>query len=187
MNAKDKFLSDLFSRKEPHTELIAKTKQEIKNIIQESQKITDEIRAANPERAELTDPKDVLELSGIQQQLDKDTLMLQYSLGEKRSYLWVVTPNSLQSYELPGQEKIAKAANYFKSLLQQQLIQGASAEENAEAVADVGKAADAFSQIILEPVAGKLGNKRLVIVGDGILHQVPFAALNESRKSSASA
>ncbi|QFS47094.1 CHAT domain-containing tetratricopeptide repeat protein [Nostoc sphaeroides] len=187
LNAKDKFLSDLFSRKEPPTELIAKTKQEITNIIQESQSISEKIRATNPERAELIDPKDVLELSGIQQQLDQDTVMLQYSLGEERSYLWVVTPNSLESYELPAQEKIAKAANKFNSFVKQPLNQGATAEDNAEAVANTGEAADALSQIILAPVAGKLGNKRLVIVADGILHQVPFAALNEPRKSSASA
>ncbi|MEH1861458.1 MAG: CHAT domain-containing protein [Nostoc sp.] len=187
LNAKDKFLSDLFSRKEPPTELIAKTKQEITNIIQESQSISEKIRATNPERAELIDPKDVLELSGIQQQLDRDTVMLQYSLGEERSYLWVVTPNSLESYELPGQEKIAKAANKFNSFVKQPLTQGATAADNAEAVANTGEAADALSQIILAPVAGKLGNKRLVIVADGILHQVPFAALNEPRKSPASA
>ncbi|MEA5626322.1 CHAT domain-containing protein [Nostoc sp. UHCC 0251] len=187
LNAKDKFLSDLFSQKEPPTELIAKTKQEITNIIQESQSISEKIRATNPERAELIDPKDVLELSGIQQQLDQDTVMLQYSLGEERSYLWIVTPNSLESYELPGQEKIAKAANKFNSFVKQPLNQGATAADNAEAVANTGEAADALSQIILAPVAGKLGNKRLVIVADGILHQVPFAALNELRKSPASA
>ncbi|MEH2389119.1 MAG: tetratricopeptide repeat protein [Nostoc sp.] len=187
LNAKDKLLSDLFSRKEPPTELITKTKQEITNIIQESQSISEKIRATNPERAELIDPKDVLELSGIQQQLDQDTVMLQYSLGKERSYLWVVTPNSLQSYELPGQEKIAKAANKFNSFVKQPLTQGATAADNAEAVANTGKAADALSQIILAPVAGKLGNKRLVIVADGILHQVPFAALDEPRKLPASA
>ncbi|MEH2045436.1 CHAT domain-containing protein [Nostoc sp.] len=187
LNAKDKFLSDLFSRKEPPTELITKTKQEITNIIQESQSISEKIRATNPERAELIDPKDVLELSGIQQQLDQDTVMLQYSLGEERSYLWVVTPNSLQSYELPGQEKIAKAANKFNSLLKQKLIDRGTPEDNAPTFANTDKAADALSQIILAPVAGKLGNKRLVIVADGILHQVPFAALNEPRKSPASA
>ncbi|WP_246844415.1 CHAT domain-containing protein [Hydrocoleum sp. CS-953] len=34
-----------------------------------------------------------------------------------------------------------------------------------------------LSQILLSPVANKLGNKRLLIVGDGILQTIPFAAL----------
>ncbi|WP_366838582.1 DUF2225 domain-containing protein [Nostoc sp. LPT] len=179
-------LSDLLSQKGSSTELINKTNQEIINIIQESQKLTAKIRATNPERAELTDPEDILQLPGIQQQLDKDTILLQYSLGEKRSYLWVVTPNSLESYELPGQEKIVEAAKHLNSLLQPKqslLIQGGTLEDNAQTFANTEKAADALSQLILNDVAGKLGNKRLVIVADGILHQVSFAALNEPRKS----
>ncbi|WP_292774809.1 tetratricopeptide repeat protein [Nostoc sp. NMS9] len=182
-------LSDLLSQKGSSTELINKTNQEITNIIQESQKLTAKIRATNPERAELTDPEDILQLPGIQQQLDKDTILLQYSLGEKRSYLWVVTPNSLESYELPGQEKIVEAAKHLNSLLQPKqslLIQGGTLEDNAQTFANTEKAAIAVSELILKPVAGKLENKRLVIVADGILHQVSFAALNEPRKSAAS-
>ena len=38
-------------------------------------------------------------------------------------------------------------------------------------------AAAQLSQMLLEPVAEQLGNKRLLIVSDGILHYLPFAAL----------
>ncbi|MCC5617034.1 tetratricopeptide repeat protein [Nostoc sp. CHAB 5836] len=176
-------LSDLLSQKGSSTELINKTNQEITNIIQESQKLTAKIRATKPERAELTDPEDILQLPGIQQQLDKDTILLQYSLGKERSYLWVVTPNSLQSYELPGQEEIAKAANNFNIFVKQPLIENPTPVDIADAITNTEKTANALSQLILNDVAGKLGNKRLVIVADGILHQVSFAALNEPRKS----
>lgn len=177
-------LSDLLSQKGSSTELINKTNQEITNIIQELQKVTAKIRATNPEYAELTNPKDILQLPGIQQQLDKDTILLQYSLGKERSYLWVVTPNSpLESYELPGQEEIAKAANKFNSFVKEPLIDNPTPVDIADAIAETEKTADALSQLILNDVAGKLGNKRLVIVADGILHQVSFAALNEPRKS----
>ncbi|MBL1198988.1 MAG: tetratricopeptide repeat protein [Nostoc sp. GBBB01] len=185
-------LSEFLSREKlPPTELINKTNQEITNLLQESQQITAKIRAANPERAELTNPKDILQLPEIQQQLDKDTILLQYSLGKERSYLWVVTPNFLESYELPGEEKIVKAANDLNSLLQPKekkvlLIQGGTPEDNAQTFAETEKAVNVLSEIILKPLTGKLGNKRLVIVADGILHQVSFAALNEPKKSPAS-
>src|SRR5581483_10802525 len=57
--------------------------------------------AAEKEIAALTQPQP-LELSEIQQQLDRDTMLLEYALGEKRSYLWVVTPTAISSYELPS-------------------------------------------------------------------------------------
>jgi hypothetical protein len=49
--------------------------------------------------AALTQSKPVT-LAEIQQQVLDDTLHLQYSLGEERSYLWAVTKTSLTSYEL---------------------------------------------------------------------------------------
>ncbi|MEH2348724.1 MAG: trypsin-like serine protease [Nostoc sp.] len=48
---------------------------------------------------------------------------------------------------------------------------------------DKGKAANELSQLILAPVADKLGQKRLVIVGDEALQYIPFAALTTSTKS----
>ncbi len=123
----------------------------------------------------------------IQQQLDKDTILLQYSLGEKYSYLWAVTPDSFQSYELPKQEEIEKAASTLYTLLHSPPIQGASAQEKAKAVAKTAKAANELSQLILAPVANKLGGKRLVVVTDGILYKIPFAVLTEPGKSVAAA
>jgi CHAT domain-containing protein len=98
---------------------------------------------------------------------------LQYSLGEERSYLWAVTPDSLHSYELPGREQIDKAAkNLYNNYLRNVGYQGVSPEETA-------KAAKELSQLILAPLADKLGQKRLVIVGDETLQYIPFAALTD--------
>jgi hypothetical protein len=47
----------------------------------------------------LTQSKPVT-LAEIQQQVLDDTLLLQYSLGEERSYLQAVTKTSITSYEL---------------------------------------------------------------------------------------
>ncbi|MGI8503099.1 MAG: CHAT domain-containing protein, partial [Hassallia sp.] len=108
----------------------------------------------------------------IQQQLDKDTVLLQYSLGKDRSYLWAVTPDSLDSYELPGQKQIEDAANNFREVivLGRKLIN----RNNPNAI---NKPASQLTKIILAPVANKLGKKRLVIVADGVLQNIPFAAL----------
>ena len=82
-------------------------------LLQEYQQIQTRIRTASPRYAALTQPQP-LTLPEIQKQiLDDNTILLQYSLGEDRSYLWVVTSTGLTSYELPKQADIETAANSF--------------------------------------------------------------------------
>ncbi|BAY93195.1 MULTISPECIES: CHAT domain-containing tetratricopeptide repeat protein [unclassified Tolypothrix] len=143
--------------------------KEISNLLTQYQELQAKIRATSPVYAQLSniDPeKNILKLPQIQQQLDKDTLLLQYSLGEERSYLWAVTPTSMQVYTLPPRQEIEK--------LTQQLIQDLKSPIVSEATIASSKK---LSQIILAPVADKLPGKRLVIVADGALQTLPFAAL----------
>jgi len=110
-------------------------------------------------------------LSDIQEQiLDEDTVLLEYAFGEERSYLWLVTKTNIQSYELPNQETIEVTAQEFYEYL---TVPSLRVRENKTAVAGLK-----LSQMILPPaVAGQLGNKRLLIVGDGILQYIPFSAI----------
>ncbi|MEH2242089.1 CHAT domain-containing tetratricopeptide repeat protein [Nostoc sp.] len=181
IDARDKQLSELLSKKESPVQLVATTKQQIEDLLKQQQDLKANIRANNFEYAALKYPQP-LTLPQIQQQLDQGSLLLQYSLGKERSYLWVVTPNSLKSYELANSEKINKAATNLKQQLTRPLIAGASPEEQAQAVTDTTKAAQELSQLIIAPVAGQLGQKRLVIVADGILHQIPFAVLSDQNR-----
>ncbi|MBD6620267.1 CHAT domain-containing protein [Komarekiella sp. 'clone 1'] len=175
INAREQILSELSSRKETPEQLLTNTKQQIQDLLKQQRELEVKIRANNPEYADLIYPQP-LTLKQIQQQLDKDTLLLQYSLGEERSYLWAVTPDSLNSYELPKREQIDKAAkNLYNNYLKNPGMLGVSPEETA-------KAANELSQLILAPVADKLGQKRLVIVGDDALQYIPFAALTTSTK-----
>jgi CHAT domain-containing protein/Flp pilus assembly protein TadD len=148
---------------------IERLSTEITNLLNQYQEVQAKIRASNPEYAKLTNPdpdKDILKLPQIQQQLDKDTLLLQYSLGEERSYLWAVTPTSMQVYRLPPREEIEKVATKFHQSLQQGSASDLSIPN-----------AQQLSKLILAPVADKLPGKRLVIVADGGLQTIPFAAL----------
>ncbi|MBD2354489.1 tetratricopeptide repeat protein [Tolypothrix sp. FACHB-123] len=148
---------------------IQRLKQEIANLTNQYEQLQAQIRTSNPEYAKLTNPdpdKDILKLPQIQQQLDQDTLLLQYSLGEERSFLWAVTSTSMQVYTLPPREEIEKVATRFHSSLQQETAGEFAIEE-----------AQKLSQLILAPVAEQLPGKRLVIVADGGLQTIPFAAL----------
>ncbi|OYD95136.1 hypothetical protein CDG77_10410 [Nostoc sp. 'Peltigera membranacea cyanobiont' 213] len=149
--------------------VIQKLATEITNLLSQYQQLQAKIRTTSPVYAKLTNPdpeKDILKLPQIQQQLDKDTLLLQYSLGEERSYLWAVTTSSMQAYTLPGREEIEKIATRLHQSLQHPTASDLS-------IASAKK----LSQIILAPVADRLLQKRLVIVADGALQTIPFAAL----------
>ncbi|MDZ7961069.1 MAG: CHAT domain-containing protein [Aulosira sp. DedQUE10] len=91
---------------------------------------------------------------------------MQYSLGEERSYLWAVTTSSMQAYTLPRRQEIEKIATRLHQSLQQPTASDLS-------IASAKK----LNQIILAPVADQLLRKRLVIVADGALQTIPFAAL----------
>ncbi len=166
--AQEKILVKLINQKQPAKDTIKQTEAEIQNIINQQKQLKAKIRAQNPERDKLTNPEP-LKLPQIQQQLDKDTVFLQYSLGEERSYLWLVTPTSLNSYELPSGEEIEKVAKEFHSELATNNLPIDSAQK--------------LSKMILAPVQDKLAGKRLVIVADGVLQQIPFAALADPNNS----
>ncbi|NEP12623.1 MAG: tetratricopeptide repeat protein [Symploca sp. SIO2C1] len=152
--------------------------KEREQLLSQYQQIKAQIRATSPRYAALTQPQP-LTLTEIQQQvLDEDTLLLQYSLGRERSYLWAVTKTSLHSYQLPPQADIETAAKQFYELLstpgfQLEDTRGSIQVEKLKPT----KAVNQLSQMLLAPVAAQLGDKRLLIVSDGALQYIPFSAL----------
>jgi CHAT domain-containing protein len=133
----------------------------------EYERIEAQIRIKSPAYAALMQPQP-LTLEEIQSQvLDADTLLLEYSLGEERSYLWAVTQTSVSFYELPSRSEIeADAEDYFDLVA-----------HDSQNRADLEQKAASLSGTLLGPVAPELKEKRLLIVADGELENIPFAAL----------
>jgi CHAT domain-containing protein/tetratricopeptide (TPR) repeat protein len=131
--------------------------------IQESQ---NKLRVENPAYAALKYPEPIT-LKEIQQKvLDRDTVMLQYSIGKERSYLWFVTPTTIQSYSLPGEKELEEIAKPFHSTL-----------TSSGSINDVKRTGDKLFNLIISPVANQLAGKRLLVVADGVLQYIPFSAL----------
>jgi len=158
---------------------------EIDALTTQLQTVKGQIRATSPRYAALTQPQP-LNLKDIQQQLlDDDTLLLEYSLGEERSYLWVASKSSLVTYELPKRADIEKVARRLYVLMTAPNQQAPGADPNrglrvARAAGNDRQLQDAIitlSQQVIVPAAGLLGTKRLLVVADGALQYVAFAAL----------
>jgi CHAT domain-containing protein len=154
-------------------ERAASLNKDISALEDEYQQVQVSIRQASPAYAALTQPQP-LGLKEIQAQLDQGTMLLEYSLGEEHSYVWAVTQSSLKAYELPGRETIEKATRVVYDLLTTRGRSQPSEDlQLRNAIAEL-------SQMVLGPVSSDLGKKRLVIVADGALQYVPFAALSVS-------
>jgi tetratricopeptide (TPR) repeat protein len=156
--------------------------KEIDSITAEYEEVEAQIRASSPRYAALTQPQP-LTLPEIQQQvLDPQTLLLEYVLGEKASYLFVVSPTAIATYQLPKRAEIEAATRKVRELAT--APQPRPGETGAERQARIRAArsnywpsAAALSRILLGPAASQLRGKRLLIVADGALQYLPFGAL----------
>ncbi|HWX42015.1 MAG TPA: CHAT domain-containing protein [Blastocatellia bacterium] len=154
---------------------IAAFKNDLTELTAEYEALEAQIRAESPRYAALTQPG-ALSLAEIRKQiLDPDTVLLEYSLGKERSYLWAVTADSVRAYELPARGKVEAAAKA--------LYKWAASPEQPGQPHRVNRAHGArspaleLSNMILAPAAASLKSKRLVIVADGPLQYVPFSTL----------
>ncbi len=155
----------------PHTpEQAEALSAEIDDLLTQYRQVQTLLRVTSPRYAALTQPQP-LTLTQIQEQvLDDDTILLEYSLGKERSYLWVVTKTSLTSYTLPPREEIEQSAKQFRNAL---TIPSLRIRRSI-----FTQTSNALSQLILGPAADFLDDdKRLLIVSDGALQYIPFAAL----------
>ena len=156
--------------------------REIDALQEELHQAQAEIRERNPRYAALTEPQP-LGVREIQQQvLDDNTILLEYELGDERSYLWAVTPDRVLSYQLPPKAEIeGQARRVYQLLTARQpapgLTVGQQRAREVEADLQYRTEAGRLSKMLLAPVAAQLGTRRLVIVADGALQYLPFAAL----------
>lgn len=157
--------------------------KEVEEVSKDYEQVLSEITASDPRYAALTQspPRS---LSAIQSEiLDPDTLLLEYSLGRERSYLWAVTSTDITAYELPGRDEIESQARTIYGLLtsRNRFVKFEKHDERrvriAKADEEYFRAAPRLSQLLLGPLAAKLKGKRLLIVSDGALQYLPFAAL----------
>lgn len=167
----------------------ARVAHEIETLARDFETLSDQhedvqarIRIRSPRYAQLMQPRSQQRLN-IRELLDDNTILLEYALGEKSSYLWAVTRSSVHGYQLPGRKEIEKAARNLREVLT--IYESARPGEtdidylkrlNISA-AEYRRRASELGRMVLGPVAGRLGTKRLVIVADGALQFIPFESL----------
>ncbi|MBI4748444.1 MAG: CHAT domain-containing protein [Acidobacteria bacterium] len=177
LTSKFAFQAQLVS-KHHKPEQLAELKKEIQAFIENLRQVQAQIRASHPRYAALTQNR-IPGLSEMQSVLDRETVLLEYALGQKRSYLWLVTPTTVTGYELPDQATIEALSQQVCELLtlRNQPNQKKSAPSISKADTQFIQVASQLSRILLGPVYSQVKDKRLLIVTEGALQYVPFAAL----------
>ncbi len=167
-----------------HTEAqIVAANQELETLLTQFQEVQSQIRTGSPRYAALTQPQPLSTKEIQARVLDDETTLLEYSLGEERSFLWAVTPTAINSFVLPKRAEIDSLARRVYDLLtaRNQNLRNETARQKEvridQADLELQKSSATLSQILLGPVAELLGTKRLLIVSDGVLQYIPFGAL----------
>jgi CHAT domain-containing protein len=127
-----------------------------------------DLAAAGPRYDALRQPP-VLSAVDTQRLLGAETVALEYALGEERSVLFVVGATSLEAHRLPPRAAIESAVESGLKAL-------ARPPRGADPAA-ARSALEELSGMLLGPASGAIEGKRLVVVPDGPLQTVPFAAL----------
>jgi CHAT domain-containing protein/tetratricopeptide (TPR) repeat protein len=160
----------------PHTAAQAEAiSAEIRDVTREHDLVEAQMRAARPRSAAFQQAQP-LTLAEIQQQvLDDRTILLEYHFGAERSHLWAVSRESVKVYDLPKASEIETIARRWHDLLSAGPAAGGEDEARTQAAA--------LSAMLIAPAADQLRDRRLLIVADGALQYIPFAALPSPGKA----
>ena len=143
---------------------------QIELLLSEDEQVGAEIRKAMRVSALGQPLGSIMEL---QSALPPDSALLEYYLGERESYLWVVQADRVQSFRLPARVAIENLAARTIARFGGILDRRRSAQTQAAFEADLRR----LSSVLIGPLAGVHLPSRLVLVLDGVLNRVPMAAL----------
>ncbi len=143
-------------------------------LLSESLSKVNEGAETNPKYADLQYPQPVT-LEEVQSLIpDKNTVILEYSLGDTSSFLWVITRREHQLFRLPDRKILQEQVESMRFALLD------TSETNDGFLIEAGHSL--YMQLI-KPAESFLSKKsNLVIIPDGILNYLPFEALLTENK-----
>ena len=131
-----------------------------------------ELRKKNPLYADLLYPEPY-SVERVQRELlrDEDTVLLEYLLGETRSYVWIIFKGGLEVASLPPREEIERAVRRLLSVISQPPTHRTFSDQSRQLC----------TLLIPNNGIGLSRASNLIIVPDGILFYLPFEALLQSK------
>jgi CHAT domain-containing protein/tetratricopeptide (TPR) repeat protein len=183
INTRESRRMDLLKQARPDPAGLAEARKKIDETLEELQRVEASLRESSPRYAALTQPQPLTAAEIQAQVLDGKALLLEYALGETTSFLWLVGPGKIETFKLPGRQRIELVARRYYELVTARNGQRtgetvpawkARVVESDRQIKQVGVE---LSGLILAPVEKRLGSRPLLIVAEGALQYIPFSAL----------
>jgi CHAT domain-containing protein len=133
-----------------------------------------DIRHENPGYADLT-AVEPLRLDEVYDQLDDHTALLEYSLGNKESFVFTVTKNNLAVYRLANEKLISGSIRELNEVISKpEQVWETTESAHSKLVGTASK----LYELLIQPASSQLiGKQRLIIAPDGALNALPFEVL----------
>ncbi len=146
-------------------------RQALKNAEMRLSAWVEDIRAANPEYQKLQYPQPYSWRKVQSEIVKSDIAILEYALGEKRSFLWAFTGQRLRMIPLPGRGVIETQVNAYRRAIAR------APRGQATLKADQALAGKLYETLLRPADTFLRPGTRVLIIPDGILYYLPFEAL----------
>ena len=138
-----------------------------------------QVRYSNPQYANLEHPEP-LPVERIQRELlDSDTGLIEYVVGEEKSFAWLVSKNKISYAVMPSEKELNRLiGDYRKSIAEKS--NGPAAKQS---MASFNVQSRQLYHLLIQPFEGSLSSlRRLIIVPDSALSYLPFESLMSDRR-----
>jgi CHAT domain-containing protein len=138
------------------------------------------LRRANPNYRRTASPPLIKAANIAQDLLPADTALVEFVLGEKKSFAWVVQQDKLSAVTLPPRAEIETLVTAYRD----EFAGGLNSQNVLQAIAKQKTQGQKLYQILIKPLDTHLTTARkLVIVPDGALVYLPFETLVSESKA----
>jgi len=164
----------------------AEQEQQLKRELAEAERALElfrlEQRRADPRYTRINPPQP-LPHGRVAELLDTETALIEYVLGDKQSFAWVVFQGKVSSVALPPGKDLAAAVATHRAASSGKV----SSQTAAQAIAKLKALGQQLYQKLFQPLEERLAAARkLIIVPDGALAYLPFETLAGEPKRPAS-
>jgi CHAT domain-containing protein/tetratricopeptide (TPR) repeat protein len=147
---------------------VQRLKRELAQAEEEDKELQAETWRRQPTYAAVREPRP-LPLADIQRLLDERTALLEFFVGQERSYLFVVTRRGLAAHPLPPRRQLVPLIERLRSAVER--------ESRLRARLFAADAHELY-RLLLLPAAAELEHKQLLLVApDGPLYSLSFEVL----------
>lgn len=140
------------------------------------------VRGANPRYADLMQPVEP-NINLVQKSLlDEDAAVLEYWLGSRESYVWIVTRHAFRAVRLPPRAGVERLSGELVALLRAPPARAAQsfdalAAATTRSSAALQSAAARLAKLLIGPQVLQGLPRKIAVIADGDLQGVPFGIL----------